>query len=149
MRRDVPALVREAKAFLRSEDPSPAEALLDEAWSRVEEIEDLKSRAEAVHHIAAGFRQLDLLAQSEPAARLAIQLEEDLGRTMLVGNHLMFLVMLLRDTGRSTEALPLAQRALDCYISELGQDHREVGYVASVLRSVERAASEEGSASAE
>lgn len=95
-------------------------------------------RASCAHSLASFYRDIERLAESEKYARLAVDYVRRSGSVTLLGNHLMFLALLLRDTQRLREAVEYAEQALPCYVETHGPDHGEVRYIASFLVSLRR-----------
>jgi hypothetical protein len=51
----------------------------------------------------------------------------------------MFLAHVLHSREKNAESLEHAQRGLELYRRELGDDHRELGYIKSFIAKLERA----------
>ena len=95
-------------------------------------------RASCAHSLASFYRDIGDLAECEKYARAAVAWVRRSGSVGLLGNHLMFLALLLRDTDRLGEAIQHVEEALPCYVHVDGPEHGEVRYIASVLASLRK-----------
>jgi hypothetical protein len=95
-------------------------------------------RAEHAHLLASFYRDIGDLSACEKYAHDAVTFVRRSGPIILLGNHLMFLALLLRDTNRLSEAISYAEEALSCYVSTYARAHGEVRYMTSVLASMRK-----------
>jgi hypothetical protein len=95
-------------------------------------------RASCAHSLASFYRDIGALAESERYARLAVDWVRRSGAVSLLGNHLMFLALLLHDMVNVGEAVQHAEEALSCYTRTHGPDHGETRYVADVVANLRK-----------
>jgi hypothetical protein len=132
------ARLRAAREAHRAGNLQERNRLVSESIAALQSASTDADRASCAHALACFYRDLDDVAQCEKYARAAVESVKRSGSAALLGNHLMFLALLLRDADRLDEAIQHVEQALPCYVRAWGPEHREVEYVASVLASLRR-----------
>ncbi len=130
--------LREARTAFRAGSTDEMNGLVSECVASIESATTDAKRAELSHSLASFYRDIGCLSESEHHARKAVDWVRRTCSTALLGNHLMFLALLLGDTGRPSEALPCVEEALGCYEAVYGREHRETRYVLRAYRDIEQ-----------
>jgi hypothetical protein len=126
-------LLRDARVAFRTGNITEMDRLVSETVAALHASSNDVERAEISHSLASFYRDIGILEASEVYARAAVEAERRLDRPALLGNHLMFLSMLLRDIDKVDEAIACAKEALPVFIAVYGQDHGETRHVARLL----------------
>jgi len=128
--------LRAAREAHRLGNSSERDRLVAESVAELQTASNDAERAACAHSLASFYQDMDEPVECEAYARLAVDWVRRSGSLGLLGNHLMFLALLVRDAGRLSEAVQYASEALPCYVQALGPDHGEVRYIASVLENL-------------
>lgn len=139
--RRIQELHAKARALFRAGRVEEAEqvyrAMVDEALAADDASDAL--RADVHHRMAAFYRDTGREDAAVALAREAIALEQRAGRPVILANHRMFLAQLLEGRGELEEALSLSELSLDAVRAEMGEEHSETRYYASVVAKLRRA----------
>lgn len=131
-------ILHEARAAFRTGDVAEMNRLVSEVIAALQAASNDIERADIAHSLASFYRDIGAPDTAEIHARAAIEAEKRLDRPALLGNHFMFLAMLLKDTGRLEQAISHVEEALPCYLAAYGPEHQETRYIASVLAAMKR-----------
>jgi hypothetical protein len=130
--------LRAARKARAAGDLVEMKRLVSESVAALVAAETDDARAEYAHLLASFYRDIGDLSECEKHARDAVRFVRRSGSTILLGNHLMFLALVLRDTNRVGEAVSHVEEALSCYVDVYGQAHGEVRYITSVLANMRK-----------
>jgi alcohol dehydrogenase len=144
---DVEALPQTLHAVNLRSNPAPltrAEVahILLRAGARLPD--DATARADLCHTLSSLYFDTDRLCDAEHFARAAITAEALNPRPVIIANHWMFIVKILRARGDISEAVCCAREGLRLYTLAYGEDHGETRYVEAVLAELLRSPEQKG-----
>jgi len=133
--------LRTAARHALREDRDEARRIALEALAQLADLQASAVDSADLHHsLASIFQELGDPARCESLARTALALEAALDRPVILGNHYLFLAMLLARQGRLDEAAQHARAGLPCYESALGPRDPELARVRADIAAIIEAA---------